>query len=369
MALSFDYADRRAKLLKQMASADCSAILISDDANVTYLTGFSGGDSYLYLDRDGNVLLISDGRYEEQIQSECPDIEAYIRPITMSLPEATGKLLNKQRYASVGVEGHSLTQSSYQKINDCLRAKTIWPTAGLVEKLREKKDALEIERIERAIHVAEQAFLSVKASLRGKMTEKDIADDLEYAMRRLGASESSFQTIVGAGPRAALPHGIPSSKKIGEESFVLFDWGAKVNGYVSDLTRVLVADRIPAKFSKVYRVVQEAQAAAVAAIRPGVPMEEIDRIAREKIENAGFGKRFTHSLGHGFGLRVHESIRLAKGQTRPLEVGMVVTIEPGIYLPGWGGVRIEDDCLVTKDGYRVLSKLPTNLDDNRVSWM
>ncbi len=365
----FDFEQRRSRLLQLMDEADATALLVCDEANVTYLTGFTGGDSFLYLDATGKVALLSDGRYAEQIETECPDIELFLRPMNKTLPASASMFLNKQHYASIGIEGHALSHVAYLQIEESLKSKTIWSVPGLVEKLREKKDSKEIELIEQAIQVAENAFLSVKASLRRGMTEKEVADDLEYAMRKLGASESSFKAIVGAGPRAALPHGIPSDKVIGEEAFLLIDWGAKVNGYVSDLTRVLSLDRIPAKFSKIYRVVHNAQRAAISAIRPGIPMEDVDAVARKIIEDAGYGKRFTHSLGHGFGLRVHESIRLAKGQTRILEPNMVVTVEPGIYLPGWGGIRIEDDCLVTKDGCRVLSKLSTNLDDNRVAWI
>ncbi len=237
---------------------------------------------------------------------------------------------------------------------------------GMVESLRERKDRDELAAIQRAIQYAESAFLEVRSKLTGDMTEKQVADDLEFAMRRAGAASSAFRTIVGVGPRAALPHGIPSSRKIRENPFVLIDWGAREGLYVSDLTRVLATSTLPSKFERIYHVVLAAQQAAIRAIRPGALMSEIDAVARSTIEQAGFGRRFTHGLGHGFGLQVHESIRLSKGQDRPLASGMVVTVEPGIYIPGYGGVRIEDDCLVTGSGCRVLTTLPRELDANRV---
>ncbi len=364
----FDYLARRQQLLKKMRAEDCYSLLVTDEANVRYLTGFTGGDSYLYLDDDGHTTLISDGRYSEQIEHECPDLGLHVRPITVTLAVATAKFLNKQMFAVIGFEPNSLSVANHEKIVTGMRAKTLRSVGGLVEQLREVKDEAEIVAIEHAIEVAEKAFLKVQSNLVSTMTEKDVADDLEYAVRKLGGTETSFDTIVGAGPRAALPHGIPSKQLLYRQPFVLIDWGARVGGYVSDLTRVVSFGKISTKFAKVYQTVLAAQRAAIAKIRPGIAMEEIDAAARKVIERAGYGKRFTHSVGHGFGMEVHESVRLAKNQPRLLEAGMVVTVEPGIYFPGWGGVRIEDDCLVTKEGYRVLSKLPTSLDDNSLVW-
>ena len=365
----FNFPKRRETLLAVMEQNECTALLVSDPANVAYLTGFAGGDSYLYLDVDGNCTLISDGRYAETIQEDCPDIGLYLRPIPITLPVATGKFLNKSPYASIAIESHSMTHGCFETITKKLKSRTIYSTGGLVEQLRECKDEAEIAAIEKAIAVAQTAFTSVCSKLSRQMTEKDVADELEYTMRKLGASQSSFSTIVGAGARAALPHGVPSSAKIGDSQFVLIDWGANVEGYVSDLTRVLVNQKARPKLTKVYKAVLSAQRAAIAAIAPGVAMEKIDAAARDVLNKAGYAKEFSHSLGHGFGMQVHESIRLAKSQDRPLKEGMVVTVEPGVYLPGWGGIRIEDDCLVTKDGVRVLSNLPTALEDSHIAWI
>ncbi len=191
-----------------------------------------------------------------------------------------------------------------------------------------------------------------------------MADELEYQIRLFGGVCGAFPSIIGVGPRAALPHGRPTREaKIGDSDFVLIDWGARGRLYHSDLTRVLVTGRLSPELQQVYGVVLAAQRAAIAAIRPGAIMKEIDATARQVIADAGYGERFGHSLGHGIGLAVHEQPRLAPDQDRPLAPGMVVTVEPGIYLPGWGGVRIEDDVLVTEDGHEVLTSVPKELEE------
>ena len=195
------------------------------------------------------------------------------------------------------------------------------------------------------------------------MTEKELADELEYQMRKFGAKDRAFPSIVAAGPRAALPHAVPTDGPIGEQTSLLIDWGAQENLYRSDLTRVLTFGRPPAKFRKIYETVLEAQMATIGAIQPGMTGGEADAVARGVITKAGFGKRFEHGTGHGLGLDVHEGPRLGKGCQTVLKPGMVVTVEPGIYLPGWGGVRIEDDVLITRTGCEVLSSYPKGWDD------
>jgi Xaa-Pro aminopeptidase len=190
-----------------------------------------------------------------------------------------------------------------------------------------------------------------------------VANDLEYQMRQLGAKGPSFETIVATGARAALPHARPGNQKIGEADFTLVDWGAQAGLYKSDLTRLVVTSRISPKLKRVYGVVLEAQRKAIAAIRAGVPACDVDRVARDVITEAGFGRYFGHSLGHGIGLDIHEGPRLIKTNQRPLRPGNVITVEPGIYLPGWGGVRIEDDVLVTRAGCEVLTHFPKQLEE------
>ena len=360
-----DYEGRRDRLCKILKKESVHSILITCPSNVTYLTGFSGDSSYLWIDRD-SVRLISDARFQEQITEECPDLDVLIRKSTVTVLTAASKMIRASKPIQILIEGNSISKTDFDTLSETMPRISIRASNGLVESLRERKDHDELQAIQRAINFAEEAFLAVREQLKPEMTEKQVADDLDYAIRCAGGTGSSFRTIVGVGPRAALPHGIPSDRKLSESPFVLIDWGAKEQLYVSDLTRVLATGTLPAKFVRIYHVVLAAQEAAIQAIRPGALMSEIDAAARGTIERAGFGKRFTHGLGHGFGLQVHESIRLARGQDRKLESGMVVTIEPGIYIPGWGGVRIEDDCLVTSKGCKILSTLSRDLDANTV---
>jgi Xaa-Pro aminopeptidase len=259
-----------------------------------------------------------------------------------------------------------MTVQLHQKISDKLPQIELVPVAGLVESLRMIKDKEEIEATRRAIVIAQKAFAIGRAMLRPNMTERQLANLLEFQMREEGAKGCSFTPIVGVGPRAALPHGRPSDVQIGEAPFVLIDWGTNENLYMSDLTRVLVTGKPPAKLEKVYKVVLGAQMAAIEAIAPGKTCGEIDKVARDIITKAGFGKQFGHGLGHGLGLEIHEDPRFAVGNKTVLEPGMILTVEPGIYLPGVLGVRIEDDILVTKAGNEVLTSVPKEWDETFV---
>lgn len=353
---------RQQKLFRALREHKISHFLITCPHNVAYLTGFKGDDSYLFVSED-TLTIWSDPRYDEQIREECPDLAMELRGPTESLVEAFGRFAAKNIKSTLHVEPTSTSFAQWSKLTEIATSSTLVPVAGIVERLRERKDAYEILAIERAIDLAQRSFLATVAMMTPDTTEKNIADSLETNIRHVGGAGSAFKPIVGVGPRAALPHGRPSAKKLSEDSFVLIDWGAKEEMYLSDITRIVLTGNPSAKLRKVYQVVLEAQKAAINAIRPGVLMSDVDSIARKIIEQAGFGKKFTHSLGHGFGLQIHETVRLAQNQNRPLEADMVVTVEPGIYLPGSLGVRIEDDILVTKTGNRVLTSLPKEWDD------
>lgn len=354
--------NRQQRLFRELRHQSIERLLITSPFNVTYLTGFTGDDSFLYV--EGETLTIwSDARYEEQIGEECPDLALEIRKPTELLVDAIPRWLGKKKVHALHVETGMTSYAQWERLSQQMGAQSLTPCNGIVERLRECKDDVELAAIERAIQIAERAFVAMRSMLADDWTEKKVADTLETNIRQLGGTTSAFKSIVGVGPRAALPHGRPSSKTISEDPFVLVDWGAKEDLYLSDITRVILTGKPSVKLQKVYQTVLNAQMAAIQAIRPGVLMSEIDAIARGVIEQAGFGKRFTHSLGHGFGLQIHETVRLARGQDRPLEPNMVVTVEPGIYLPGVLGVRIEDDILVTKDGHRVLSHLPKEWDE------
>ncbi len=358
-----DFAQRRDRLRKLMKSQGLRSLLVSNFTNVTYLTGFTGDDSFLLLRPDGGATILSDPRYEQQLQDECPDLDLAIRSPGVKLTDSLADVVHEAKIDELGYEAAALTVAMFRQIEEKVERK-LSPTAGLVEQLREIKDKEEIEEIRQAIKIAQRAFAAVRASLRPELSEKDVADDLEMQIRRHGGASCSFTPIVGVGARAALPHGRPlRDVHIGDADFVLIDWGARGRLYVSDLTRILVTARISPKLERVYGVVLQAQKQAIAAIRPGAVMKDVDAAARDVIAQAGFGPRFGHSLGHGIGLNVHEQPRLAMDQDRPLRPGMVVTVEPGIYLPDWGGVRIEDDVLVTRSGCEVLSNVPKELAD------
>lgn len=358
-----DFHKRRQRLRQRFQKkANAGGMLVTSFTNVTYLTGFTGDDSYLLLTRDGEMIL-SDPRYTTQLQEECEGVELVIRKPGSPLLASVAKTVQAAKVKWLAVESASMTIGVFQSLEEKLPGVELVSTSGLVEQLREIKDKAEIERIRQAIRVAERAFGVVKASLRGTDTEKNITDLLESQIRLFGGECCSFPPIVAVGPRAALPHARPGASQVQESGFVLLDWGAKVGGYLSDLTRMVVTGKIPSRFERIYNVVWAAQRKAISVIRPGAIMEEVDTAARQVIEGAGYGRRFSHSLGHGIGLEIHEQPRLGVDQKRPLKAGMVVTVEPGIYIPGWGGVRIEDDILVTPRGCERLSTVPNQFAD------
>ncbi|QDU38548.1 putative peptidase [Maioricimonas rarisocia] len=352
---------RRKKLLRLLRDEGLPAMLVTAEKNVSYLTGFTGDSSYLLLGRDLAVV-ISDSRYTTQLKEECPTLDAVIRKTDVSLPQAAARVLRKAKLSQLAFEGQNVTFELHQKLADNLAQVELVPLNGRIESdLRAIKDADEINELRLAVQFAARGFEFLKATLTHGMTEREISHDLEHAMRRFGAEGVSFTPIIAVGDRAALPHYHPGDLKVEESPILLTDWGAQTrSGYRSDLTRVLVTGRPTAKLEKVYNVVLEAQQRAIAAIGPGVVCRDVDKAARETIHNAGYGKRFGHGLGHGIGLDIHEQPRLAPVSETILQPGMVVTVEPGIYLPGWGGVRIEDDVLVTRDGHEVLSNSVPN---------
>jgi Xaa-Pro aminopeptidase len=357
-----DYTKRRERAFRSLKAFGAKNLLITSPHNVSYLTGFTGEDSFLWLSSK-EVLLLSDGRYEEQIESEVLGVDVLIRPPSTTIIDAAAQALNLRAETEIWVEASNTSLAQWERLKDQMPTRNLASCSGIVERLREIKDGYELSLIEDSIDVAQRAYRATSELLSPDMTEKQIADDLDFAMRKLGAEAAAFKTIVGVGARSALPHGRPSSKRLGESSFVLIDWGAKKNGYMSDLTRVLFTGKPPSRLEKMYRAVLDAQLAAIQAIEPGRLMSDVDIVARESLQNAGLEKRFTHGLGHSFGLEIHETVRLGKGQTRPLEVGMVVTVEPGVYIPGLGGVRIEDDVLVTEYGNRILSSVPKSWEE------
>ncbi len=353
---------RRARLRKAVEKSGANALLVTNSTNVTYLTGFTGDDSYLLVRPDGELLL-SDTRYAVQLDEECPELDVSIRTSKVSMLSEVAKAVQSAKIARLGIEANSMTVALRDQIAEKLPKLTLAPTTGLVEELRQIKDKGEVARIRKAIRLAEKAFGVLRATLCPETTEIDAAVSLEHQMRLFGAKYRSFQSIVGVGPRAALPHAVPTQRRVEQSDFILVDWGANEGLYLSDLTRVLVTGKISRKFERIYQTVLKAQTEAIKAIRPGALAKDVDAVARGVIADAGHSRHFGHGLGHGFGLEIHESPRMSAICDTVLKPGMVVTVEPGIYLPGWGGVRIEDDVLVTHGGHEVLSSISKELEE------
>ncbi len=361
-----DFAGRREKLRKLLKKTGAEALLATSVPNVTYLTGFSGDSSYLLVTHEDQIL-ISDGRYPTQIEEECPGLEMNIRRAGVLIHHQVAKVLRAAGISRLAIEAESMTVATRDRIAEKLPKLEIGATSGMVEHLRQIKDKEELALIRQAASIAEKAFAVIRAGLRPEQTEKQIGDALEHQFRLFGGEGPAFPPIVAVGPRAALPHAKVTDRRIGAGDMVLFDWGAQWRLYKSDLTRVLVTGKISTKLRRVYEVVLCAQARAIAAIRPGVSTPEVDGAARKVIAEAGLDRRFNHGIGHGIGLEVHESPRMSGKNAVTLKPGMVVTVEPGVYIPGWGGVRIEDDILVTRGGHEVLTSLPKQFEEMVVS--
>lgn len=357
-----DYSGRREKLRKLLKKTGAEALLVTSVPNVTYLTGFTGDSSYLLITQE-NQILISDGRYVTQIEEECAGLEMNIRRSGVLIHHQVAKVLRASGISRLAIEADSMTVSTRERIAEKLPKLEIGATSGMVEHLRQVKDKEELALIRQAAWIAEKSFSVIRAGLRLDQTEKQIGDALEHQFRLFGGDGPAFAPIVAVGPRAALPHAKLTDRCIGDGDMVLVDWGAQWQLYKSDLTRVLMTGKISAKLRRVYEVVLSAQAHAIAAIRPGVPTTEIDAAARKVIAEGGFERRFNHGIGHGFGLEIHESPRMTGKNTAVLKAGMVITVEPGVYIPGWGGVRIEDDILVTRDGHEVLTSLSKQFEE------
>ena len=368
------FAQRRQSLIRDFKKDGIDTFLVTNPTHVTYLTGFSGDAGYVVATAK-QFVLVSDDRFAEQIKEEVHGVDVHIRPHSQTTPEATGEVLTQVGAKAIGVEADHATFALLETIKAAApKGATFAPVRGKVEAMRVVKDPSEVEQLRAAVRVAERAFVMFKSMLREADTEKDLVDAMEGYVRRAGGTRTSFQPIVAIGERGALPHAPPSAKPLGDGSKLLVDWGAELNGYKSDLTRTLRSpfgvapsrrnkmERVGYDLDQLHAVVLQAQEAALAAIRHGVPAKEVDGAARQVIADAGYGDYFTHGLGHGIGLDTHEAPRIRQNSEDVLEAGMVITIEPGIYIPGWGGVRIEDNVLITKEGATVLSTLPRDLN-------
>jgi Xaa-Pro aminopeptidase len=367
-----NYLARRQRLAGQLQPLGLDALLVTNPVNITYLTGFTGEASYLVVGRY-QILLISDRRFTEQIAEECPGLDVHFRPPTTTTVPETAKVLASFGAHKVGFEAGHLTVENFVRLRESVNAVDWAPTRRVVETMRIVKDDDEVQQIRAAIAVAERAYAMFRAMLHPDASERELCDAMEMYVRRAGGTGTSFPTIAAVGPRSALAHAPPTDAVVRSADWLLLDWGAAGTYYKSDLTRLLATRRSwfrprsgqppadDAKFAKVYAAVLAAQERAIAALRPGVPARDVDAAARSALAEAGLEEYFTHGLGHGLGLQVHEAPDLRASSDEELQAGMVVTIEPGVYIAGWGGIRIEDDLLVTPDGSDRLSTLPRDL--------
>jgi Xaa-Pro aminopeptidase len=352
--------DRAARLQAALGEREVDALLVTDLANVRWLTGFTGSNALALIGSNGERLFLTDFRYLSQAAEQVGD--GWAHDIAQNLLDAVVTKLPGDGPLRLGFDDANLSVRDHGKLAGAVRdGVELVAAGGAVEDLRLRKDAGELEAIRAAARLADAALEEVlERGLAGR-TERDVALDLEFTMRRMGAQAPSFPPIVAAGPHGALPHAEPRDVTIEPGVLCVVDWGAQLDGYVSDCTRTFATGEIDARDAEVYELVRRAQEEALAAVRPGPTGREVDAVARQIIEAAGHGEHFGHGLGHGVGLEVHEGPRLSRQSEDRLAAGQVVTVEPGVYVPGATGVRIEDLVVVTQDGCEVLSSLPKTL--------
>jgi Xaa-Pro aminopeptidase len=357
--------DRRPARIEALAGAltgdGLDGVLLTSAPNIRYVTGFTGSSALAFVSARGDVLFITDFRYKTQAADEVGDA-ARIAIEPQSLWTGLWQLLPSLSYVEVaGFESAHLMHRDFQRL---LEAGGRWrwrPTTDLVELLRESKDPDELARIAEAAGVATRALGRTLSTVKSGLTELEVAGKLEHALRDEGSEGFPFPTIVASGPRSALPHASTSTREIARGDLLLFDFGATVGGYCADVTRTVVVGPASSEQHEVYDIVRAANEVATAQVRAGMRGRDADAVAREYIDRRGYGEAFGHSLGHGLGLEVHEAPRLSRTADTVLAVGAVVTIEPGIYRPGWGGVRIEDDVHLSADRADVLTHFARDL--------
>ena len=344
----------RLKRLRQaLETAGASTLLETHLPNIYYLSGFSGDSGALLVDST-SATLFTDGRFTIQAKEETRGIRVHIHK--GPLLEAVGNHLRARKRQRIAVPPSRLTLAGWKALRKAAGGNLKWVAIdGLVESLRAVKDSAEIERIRDAARLGSQVMEEAIGLIRPGVTELDIAAEIGYRMRRKGASGESFEAIVAAGPRSALPHARPTARRIGKNELVVLDLGAILRRYCSDLTRTVHVGKATARVRQWYHAVLDAQAAARDAMKSGVTCGAIDAAARNVLQRKGLGRYFVHSTGHGIGLEIHEDPRIARDQKKLLETGNVVTLEPGVYVEGVGGIRIEDDALVTPRGAEILT--------------
>lgn len=357
--MSQPYAKRRREVVRELHRCELDCLLVSHPANWYYLTGFTGESGILILTADSSTL-VTDGRFTAQAKEESPGIGVQLQK--GALHAFAGQWLRHRGIRRVGYDPAQWTVTNWRELRKASGAQCREiEAAGLVEHLRMRKDAQELAVMRKAARLAGEVLEGVLSLLRPGVRESEIGAEIEYQMKKRGASGVSFETIVASGKRAALPHARPTSKQLRKNELVVLDLGAILGHYCSDITRTVYVGRASKRIREWYRAVQEANHAAVAAVKPGIACEAVDAAARDVLKKNGLDTFFVHSTGHGLGLEVHEAPRIARGQSIRLEAGNVITIEPGVYVEGVGGIRIEDDVAVRFHGSEVLTRVRRDL--------
>ncbi|SDN40827.1 M24 family metallopeptidase [Alkalicoccus daliensis] len=344
-------------LRKQLADNNIDALVVTSTYNRRYISGFTGTAGAALISKE-DAIFLTDFRYTEQAKKQAEEFEVIEHKKT--LIEEISTQVEKLNIKRLGFEKAHLSYAEYESYKEKIQAELV-PVSGLIEKQRLIKSPAELEIIQKAVDIADAAFAHIQSYIKPGAREIDISNELEFFMRKQGAVSSSFDIIVASGYRSALPHGVASDKIIEDGDLVTLDFGAYYQGYCSDITRTVAVGEPSQELREIYETVLEAQKRGVAGLKPGITGKEADALTRDYINEKGYGSYFGHSTGHGMGLEVHEGPGLSFRTDQKLEPGMVVTVEPGIYVAGVGGTRIEDDVVITEDGCRILSRSPKEL--------
>ena len=350
----------RIKRIKEILESEkLDLLLVTFLPNVRYLSGYTGTNGLVLISPNGSIFL-TDFRYKEQSREQVKYLKTVIaeRDLIQTLPTLS---LFKPKRLKLGFESNHLSCGTYRNLKALLPDCLLVPTENLIESVSVKKDQIEIDKIRKAVKITDQVFFEILDFIKPKVKEQDIAAEIEYRFKRYGSTTPLYETIVASGKRSALPHGRASGKKIEKGDLVTLDMGAVYEGYTADLTRTVVVGKANKRQKNLYNIVLKAQREALGRIKPKMRACDLDKVARGVIKRAGYGKYFGHGLGHGIGLVIHDNPAINARNEQLLQPGMIITIEPGIYIPNWGGVRIEDDVLVTKKGCEILTKAEKNL--------
>lgn len=351
------FKNRIEKLRSSMTQKNLDCLFIKGDPNRNYLSGFTGDESFSIITMD-RAIFITDSRFTEQAKQQVVDYE--ILEYRGSFNEFFAATIKELKVKKIGFEENVVSYEQYRNLSKVVEAEFV-PMEGIIENIRLVKDEEEVKVIRKAAEIADKAFAHMLKFIKSGMTEREIGLELEFTMKKLGATDLSFPSIVASGVRSCLPHGQATSKVVNNGEFLTLDFGCIFGEYCSDMTRTIIIGDPSDKMKEIYNTVLQAQKDALAAIKAGVAASKVDEAARSYIESKGYGKYFGHGTGHGVGREIHEGPSVSPKSTTILEAGMIITDEPGIYIPDFGGVRIEDLILVTENGCEVLSKSPKEM--------